>query len=1398
MYDPNTEKSGDDNKSGADSNSGPLKRDCSSEPGWVCALPLEMAAAKGMLDQVHPNLAQQDPADHNSYVLGQIQGHNVVIACLPAGIYGTTPAATVAKDLLRTFKSIRFGLMVGIGGGVPSRKHDIRLGDIVVSQPNGTSGGVIQYDRGKTVQEGEFQRTGSLNSPPQVLLAALSRLQADHLIEDCRIPQFVSELVSKSPKIMKKKFCHQGALHDHLFQAEYDHVDPDSTCDECDHKQKIQREDRDDTNPVIHYGNIASSNRVIKHGETRDKLSKELGVLCFEMEAAGLQDFPCLVIRDPRLHKIIQEQTQKQEVRYESQKQVNCHQAFKTSTYEQFKNIIHDRVPGTCKWVLEHLLYQTWQQSRHDDLLWISADPGCGKSVLAKSLIDGELRSTNHHTTCYFFFKDNDDQNNLATALCALLHQLFNFQPLLIRHAMAAFEKNGEKLQTEVDELWRIFIAAATDDEAANVTCVLDALDECCLEDRRRTIRLLTNFYNRQPTSTRKFQLKFLVTSRPYQDIESEFRNIPEPQTIRLAGEERNADISEEINLVVHDTVVKAGRDYQLDQDMQGILRTKLLGTPNRTYLWLHLMVKELPHLDKITKRAFQKDIDLLPQSVEQAYERILSRHSNGHRKKVQMLLHIVVGARQPLTLIELYVAYQLATELPNADRHDDLELDHIHFERRIRDLCGLFVFINDDRIYLIHQTAKEFLVQQTIHPSPANNHWKHSLYQPHSDAIMTQICVQYLSLKDIQDNLFPAGRREPGTSTIQYPFLEYSATHWPSHLRDANHPTEEGVRKQILRLYDMQNQRFETWFSIFWETNHQYQSRDGLNSVHLAALNGHDEVLWRLLASDDAAMNSRDEAGYTPLIWGSLEGRQNSVQMLLDKGADVNAQGGVYGNALQAASSSGHDNIVQMFLDKGADVNAQGGNYGNALQAASSRGHDNIVQMLLNKGADVNAQGGVYGNAPQAASFRGQDNIVQMLLDKGADVNAQGGHFGNALQAASFGGHDNIVQMLLDNGADVNAQSSSSYGNALQAASLRGHNNIVQMLLNNGADINAQGGHYGNAPQAASFRGHNNIVQMLLDKGADVNAQGGYYGNTLQAASSEGHDNIVQMLLDKGADVNAQGGYYGNTLQAASFGGQNNIVQMLLNKGADVNAQGGYYGNALQAASFGGQNNIVQILLNNGADVNAQSSSSYGNALQAASFRGHNNIVQMLLNNGADVNAQGGHYGNALQAASFRGHNNIVQMLLDNGAGVNAQGGYYGNTLQAASFAGQNNIVQMLLNKGADVNAQGGYYGNALQAASFAGQNNIVQMLLDNGADVNAQSSSSYGNALQAASFRGHDNIVQILLNNGADINAQGGHYGNALNAASLRGHDNIVQVLLDNGADVNPQGVDTALLRP
>ena len=137
--------------------------------GWICAVSTEYVAACEFLGQEHPPLPHAQPHDNNDYTLGQIGDHYVVIACLPDGEYGTSSAANVARDMVRTFPNLRFGLMVGIGGGAPSSRHDIRLGDVVVSSPAGGYSGVLQYDYGKTIQAQEFQQTRALDQPPPVL-----------------------------------------------------------------------------------------------------------------------------------------------------------------------------------------------------------------------------------------------------------------------------------------------------------------------------------------------------------------------------------------------------------------------------------------------------------------------------------------------------------------------------------------------------------------------------------------------------------------------------------------------------------------------------------------------------------------------------------------------------------------------------------------------------------------------------------------------------------------------------------------------------------------------------------------------------------------------------------------------------------------------------------------------------------------------------------------------------------------------------------------------------------------------------------------------------------------------------------------------------------------------------
>jgi len=577
-------------------------------------------------------------------------------------------------------------------------------------------------------------------------------------------------------------------------------------------------------------------------------------------------------------------------------------------------------------------------------------------------------------------------------------------------------------------------------------------------------------------------------------------------------------------------------------------------------------------------------------------------------------------------------------------------------------------------------------------------------------------------------------------------------------------------------------------------------------NALQAASHRGHDKVVQMLLGAG-ADVNAEGGEYSNALLAALYGGHEKLVQMLLGAGADVNAdgdgQGGKYkifcvsyrdgkgverevfvrsgANALQVASIKGHEKVVQILLDAGANVNAQGARFrkfGNALQAASHGGHEKVVQMLLGAGADVNARSGRVGNALQAAAYGGYENVVQILLDAGVHVNAQGREYGNALQAASYGGHEKVVQMLLGAGADVNAQD-ERFGNALQAASCRGHEKVVQMLLGAGADVYAQDGRFGNALQAASYRGHEKVVQMLLGAGADVNIRGGF-DNALHAASCGGHEKVVQMLLGTGADVNAQDGRFGNALQAASYGGHEEVVQMLLGAGADVNTQDGRFGNALQAASYGGHEKVVQMLLGAGADVSVQGG-QFGNAFQAASYGGYEKVIQILLDAGVHVNAQGGEYGNALQAASYGGHEKVVQMLLDAGAGVRAQGGHFGNALQAASHQGHDKVVQILLGAGAHINAQGGEHSNALLAASEGGHDRVVQLLLDAGADIKTQG----GDALETALYVGYHTMMGVRY----AVNGQ------IMEAALLdqlfqnynTGYKKVVQILLDAGAVVN-----------
>ena len=271
--------------------------------GWICAISTEYVAAQAFLDEKHEGPECVSSNDNNDYTLGKVGKHNVVIAVLPHGEYGISSATGVAKDMLHSFPNVRIGLMVGIGGGAPSPKHDIRLGDIVVSASGDGKGGVFQYDFGKTIQGQDFQDTGFLNQPPMVLRAAVNGLMAQYESEGHRLEEAINSILERNPRL-RKKYKRLEPSTDRLYQAGVTHpLNNNSSCAAVcgdDPSKLVPRPERteDEDNPAIHYGLIASANQLMKDALVRDTLAAEKNVLCFEMEAAGLMNhFPCLVIR---------------------------------------------------------------------------------------------------------------------------------------------------------------------------------------------------------------------------------------------------------------------------------------------------------------------------------------------------------------------------------------------------------------------------------------------------------------------------------------------------------------------------------------------------------------------------------------------------------------------------------------------------------------------------------------------------------------------------------------------------------------------------------------------------------------------------------------------------------------------------------------------------------------------------------------------------------------------------------------------------------------------------------------------------------------------------------------------------------------------------------------------
>ncbi|KAH6972219.1 hypothetical protein BKA56DRAFT_434237, partial [Ilyonectria sp. MPI-CAGE-AT-0026] len=207
---------------------------------------------------------------------------------------GTVRAAECAATVAQQFPDIRFALMIGIGGGIPSRKFDIRLGDIAVSIPRDGHPGVIEYDYGKHERDGKFVLKGSLDKPPPILISADGSLEEDEEMDESPLSAILEGITNK-PRYARPK------SDDVLFEPTFHHVNEGDDCSGCEasSEKKIMPRKAREEEIKVHRGLILSGSAVVRNPDDRARLCRNNETaICFEMEAAGIMDtIPCLVVR---------------------------------------------------------------------------------------------------------------------------------------------------------------------------------------------------------------------------------------------------------------------------------------------------------------------------------------------------------------------------------------------------------------------------------------------------------------------------------------------------------------------------------------------------------------------------------------------------------------------------------------------------------------------------------------------------------------------------------------------------------------------------------------------------------------------------------------------------------------------------------------------------------------------------------------------------------------------------------------------------------------------------------------------------------------------------------------------------------------------------------------------
>ena len=701
---------------------------------------------------------------------------------------------------------------------------------------------------------------------------------------------------------------------------------------------------------------------------------------------------------------------------------------------------------------------------------------------------------------------------------------------------------------------------------------------------------------------------------------------------------------------------------------------------------------------------------------MDETYKRTLLGIRDAKREYARRLFQCLAVSLRPLRVEEL--AEILAVRLDDGEASEyDSDWRPDDARQAVLSACSsLITILNVDGspvVQFSHFSVKEFLMSSRLASAEVHLSLYHIL--PHSaHAVFSRACLSVLL------NL---GHPVDKGTVEKCPMAAYAARYWVEHAKFESVSSQ--IQDLVNRLFDPHGPYFATWVWIY-DVDHPW--KESMSTVH----------------------PTPPEA--KSLYYAALCGFRNSVDILTHTyPTDVNAQGGSFGTALNAAFDKGEVDIALALLQRGADINALDIFGESSLYRAARDGNRALVKLLLEHQADVNVRTG-NGRLITPLHFAaqvGELDICRLLLEHGADLASRNSDGFVPLHVASGRGHLDIVEEFLSRGADPNAQDVRLWTPLHWASS--GPLEVAQSLVRHGAELDKTTVVQETPLHVASRLGSLKIARFLIENGANPMNKDNAGETPLHNASRHGHLGLVEVLLEVGVDVGAQNAEEETPLHITSGRGNLEVSRFLIKRGADVNCCDNQGWTPLHAAARNGHLDIVRHLLNHAVDIQVPNA-FHETPLFLASIGGHVEVSRFLMEHQADVNSVRDGGWTSLHFASQHGHAGIVQLLLDYGADLKVQNVDLSAPLHLASAYGHLKVAEMLIDRGADIDVRNERQETPLDLASGNGELDVARLLVCSGSNVNSQDQQGWTPSHSAARS-GHLGVVRLLVDSGADI---------------------------------------------